>query len=500
MLANPIAPFPPRVVSKPTGGFRPIGVLQICMAWWAYRTGVLPRYLDFRVYLALHEVAERRLAASRVRKRKVPGTLIPVPPRQELVAELRALVGGNSDRLVREALSRLESTGLVMASGSFLALSDGSEALAKAPAALLSMLNKLSLTAMNTGRRLAVPRPVLRVLARSATPSLAATVFGYLIQCVWWRDNVLHVHGSCTAAFVSKRFGVDPRSVKRARSELRRIGWLVPAGTRRLEAEGDTLPNLLWSGIPEKCGSTQAAPRTCLSPLPPKRDTKMSPHTTCTQLRSGSKYQQPGSRPLAGIQGGMGEVPRPCLSNVRLMDLSSVERMNALFEEATATGRLTLSPADRLRFFAVAARALRLGSRNPCGFFAAVVRRNLWHVISQADEDRAIHRLRDDENDAMSQGAVPKQPRGVSSLVVHQKVPGEAGVPRIQSLVASLVVRCSMEKGIKLDREFQHDHSPGFAPAARDPVGPRSKGPSEAAGRGASGRDAGRPADGLPEA
>src|SRR5690349_8793379 len=113
MLANQLGTYPPRVVSKSTGGFHPIAVLQVCMAWWAYRTGILPRYLDFRVYLALHEVAERRLAAMRVRRRKVRGNLVPVPTRKELLSELRVLVGGKSDRLVRAALSRLESAGLV---------------------------------------------------------------------------------------------------------------------------------------------------------------------------------------------------------------------------------------------------------------------------------------------------------------------------------------------------------------------------------------------------
>ena len=114
MHANPSVPASaPCVVSKPTGGFHPITVLQVCMAWWAYRTGLLPRYLDFRVYLALHEVAERRLAASRIRKRKGRGGLILVPTRGELLKELRGMVGGSSDRLVRAALSRLESVGLV---------------------------------------------------------------------------------------------------------------------------------------------------------------------------------------------------------------------------------------------------------------------------------------------------------------------------------------------------------------------------------------------------
>ncbi len=176
-----------------------------------------------------------------------------------------------------------------------------------------------------------------QVADRRDSRSLAATVFGYLTRCVWWRGNELHVVGSCTAGFISERFGVDPRSVKRRRSELRRIGWLAPAGPSRTNADGE-LPNLLWSGSPEKRRSNLSRPCTVLSPPTVKRDTGMSPHTTSIQLPSGSKNRQPASRWLIGIRGGKAGDSRPRLSNVRPADLSSVERRDALFEEAASTG------------------------------------------------------------------------------------------------------------------------------------------------------------------
>jgi len=427
----------PRVVSKPVGGFHPITVLQVTMAWWAYRTGFLPRYLDFRVYLALHEVAERRLADARNRKRKINPRLIVVPPRSELLLEIRSLVGSTSDRLVRGALFRLESTGLVTLAGRFLGFATTPAALRNAPKSLLTVLGGVT-----SERRLPVPRAMLCMMARSATPALAATVFGCLLKCVWWRRSELHVEGFCTAAFVSKRFGVDERSVKRARAELRRVGWLVSVMGRN--GEGHEHPNLTWRRERVN-GSNEGELGTVLSPPPVKQDTKMSSHTTCTQLRSGSKDQQLTKQRGTGIRVGREPSQAPRLSNIQACDLRSVERIQVLFEEAVARRLLKGTPAGRLRFFAAAARAARLGSRNPCGFFAAIVRHGLWHVISQADEDRAIEYLRASETDALA-----PRPTTPSHSAMPDAMPrtDASGRPAdFEALVLSLAARCSMDKG-----------------------------------------------------
>ncbi|MBX3394338.1 MAG: hypothetical protein KF841_03120 [Phycisphaerae bacterium] len=47
-----------------------------------------------------------------------------------------------------------------------------------------------------------------------------------------------------------------------------------------------------------------------------------------------------------------------------------------------------MSDCDRLRVFAAAVHARRVGE-NPCALFIAVISRGLWKFISQADEDKA---------------------------------------------------------------------------------------------------------------
>lgn len=437
----------PRVVSKPTGGFRPISVLQVCMAWWAYKSGILPRYLDFRVYLALHEIDERRLAASRVRARAGKATLNAVLPLPKLVAEIRTLTGGINDRLIRDALRRLESVGLVTITPIAISFATSVDTLrVDGSPEFAGMIRKFSRRVGIRERRLPVPRPMLRYLARGAPASFAATVFGYLIRCVWWRDRECHVAGSCTAGFISELFGVDERSVKRARLQLRTIGWLAPASTPDDTGSlGPSLPNLHWSGSTrDNDGHAGRCSRTDLSPLSPNRGTKMSPPTRSIQLRSGSKYQQPEPCWLAGIPGGSIRETRPRLSNVTPADLNSVERLDLLFSDAASRGLVKRTDADRLRFFAAAERANRVATRNPCGFFIAIVRRGLWQVISQRDEDDALRK----RNSAQSQQPLPENSKHKAILVRSESVGYDLNVTpigqNIESLVSCLTGRWNM--------------------------------------------------------
>lgn len=52
------------------------------------------------------------------------------------------------------------------------------------------------------------------------------------------------------------------------------------------------------------------------------------------------------------------------------------------------------SDADRLNVFTAAERALELG-RNPASFFVKLVKNRQWHLLSNAQEDRARARLRE---------------------------------------------------------------------------------------------------------
>jgi hypothetical protein len=85
----------------------------------------------------------------------------------------------------------------------------------------------------------------------------------------------------------------------------------------------------------------------------------------------------------------MQKLKPPTLFDVQLVDLKSVRRMTVLHEQAVALGMARGGEAGRVEFLAAAVHATTMGTRNASGLFAAIVRRKLWHHITQADEDRA---------------------------------------------------------------------------------------------------------------
>jgi len=75
-------------------------------------------------------------------------------------------------------------------------------------------------------------------------------------------------------------------------------------------------------------------------------------------------------------------------------DLEDTTRLLILFTQAQTHGLIGKSDSDRLTFVALAEHAKVVGSANPCGLFAALVRRQHWHFVTDSDEDAAQTRLK----------------------------------------------------------------------------------------------------------
>jgi len=430
----------PTVVAKPAGGFHPIEVQQLLGAWSCYRTGILRKYLDFRVYLALHEVHERRLTAKRIRARRGRRSQNNGPDRDALERELLTLVHGTSVRLVRSALRRIQLAGLatIGEAGIAFRLSEtqrtpNDSTLATQPAVIARRFGT---------RRAPIPRRMLRYLACTASPSVAATALGQLIHTLHWEGMVCRIHGKCTVKRISDLFGVHSRSIKRARVHLRRIGWLVSAGDRSGSFAGDSMANLTW-----RCPSSERRRpkngRAVVSPFCAKVGTDMSPHTSKIQLPSGCTHQPPAS----GRMGVKKTESKPAKSDhlhIEPADLEDPKRLVALFDRAVRQGHLRNCAGDRLKFFAAAERARRVSTQNRCGFFAAFIRRGLWDFLSQADEDRAIERLKHHER-RVSQVHHPESRRAPNVPPADQPASEELARTEVHSLISELVSRLSME-------------------------------------------------------
>ncbi|MBI3834129.1 MAG: hypothetical protein HY287_07355 [Planctomycetes bacterium] len=450
---------PSVTVGKPTGGYRKISTQQICAVWSAYRSGRLTAFLDVRVYWAVHELTERRARASALRHS--PWKL----DRCSLLLDIRRLLGTGSAQRIRASLRRLQRVGVVEITDTEMRFCDPREVNADAHEAN-EMLERIDHRAEVRERSIAMPRRTLRSLARNGRPALCATMLAHLIRCLWRNGDRFFATGSCSVAFVANLFDVHERNVKRARSALRDLGWLraLSSEVRSVNAHGAwAMINLAWKE-PEKEVEFPRAERVNAESPPLKIicDTKSPPAIDKHNLPSGSKNHNPASGGPAGVRKRTENPGKPVLQKVVPDDLQNASRLDALFTQAVGKQFVRDTPADRLRFFAAAEHAQRIGNKNPCGLFVAVVRRGLWSFVSQADEDRAMNRLKGlDAAKERANGGVPE--RGmINSLDANVRCRGNTQRDFVMGLVAELATLRSFDS---MGREARN------GPTRNDPIG-----------------------------
>ncbi len=369
----------------PLAGYRRITTTQLCTAWSAYQAKLL-RYIDFRVYLALHEIHERRAVENR--RRKLAGLrpcryAYSIP---RVLQELQPLVGGAGGRYLTSCVRRLSRVGLVRLDQGDLAFTPGPAAASELFATVNGMLERIHLDERISQRALPVPRQILQLLARSAPAAMAATVFGHLIRCVWAQQDGCTSIGSCSVSFVADLFGLHPRTVKRARRSLRDAGFLVPVDADRwhVQANGQRVQvNLVWRGRPIATGD----PRGDTESPPPagQKITELPPPYVKRELLSDSENQKPGVRKGADSR----STRWPTLTDITAADLQDARRTESLLRQATAAGWVGASACERLQFHTAAVHAVAGGVANPGGLFVYLVRDRHLDRLTLADDDSA---------------------------------------------------------------------------------------------------------------
>ncbi len=413
-------------MSRMPGGYRRMDVNHLLAVWHAYRTEKRIRFVDFRVYLALHEMAERRRAGRRSKARRRKSTLPPKRNLSGIVLECARLLRVRDSRVASGAIQRLARAGLI-------SISEHSIRLKGQGPASLEQDSRTGLAGRNVSRRtMAVPRRVLRHLAGGETVSRTATMLGHLLRCVFHhRGSGWNSVGSCSIRFVAELFGVDARSVKRARRRLVDEGWLKPesADHWHVQAQGARVKvNLSWfPGPQEPLLDVNAAG---MSPRPPGFACPLSPPGSKRTLPLVLQNHTPAFPRGVGVwTDGPAEDP-PRLADVRLCDLVEADRLQLLCQEACARGWIRSSEHDTLRVFSAAAHARRVGRTNPCGLFVVVLRRGLWMYLSNDDDDtgRALFRSLKDPRlvgpanrprgaaHSRELGREPEEIRGVNNL------------------------------------------------------------------------------------
>jgi hypothetical protein len=400
--------YHPSNARKPVGGFIFLTVQQLCLLWWAYRTRLI-QLRDFRIWFAAQEMAARRCQMA-------AGQVPAYTP-----AELHGLVGGVGGQHLRASLRRLDALGLLRWSPTTLTF-------ATTPTDLLQSLDLTGLHAMlqtiaYPQRRVPVPRPTIRLIAGGCRATVIATMLGHLIRCLYYREHRCISGGWCKASWIAEVFRVDLRNIKAARTHLVALGWLQrrPIPQALCNRWGSyMLINLFWTRVPlTPAAQDDAQPPSSPSPLPPTLCTPLSPPPSKEHPEpfQDAQHQQPAppadltppSLPLhhtaptsSGSASGVTEQPKdkkpaprvPTLSHIVPEDLQDTARLLTLFAQAQTHGLIGTSDSERLTFLGLAEHARVVGSANPCGLFAELVRRQCWHFVTDSDEDAAHQRFK----------------------------------------------------------------------------------------------------------
>jgi len=362
------------VCARPEGGYRLVSVMQLFVAWWAYRRKEI-QFRDLRAYLALHEMAARRSAAGQGRTPRFT------------VTEVERLVGGGGKH-VAGSLRRLGKSGLAAWSESAIRFAERPESVRFNTNGFQENFARI----VNRRRRVPVPRRTLRLLARATRPVQVATILGHLFRCVYAKGCVVAATGSVSASWIAEAFEVDPRNVKRARAQLRAWGWLsvLESDHWHRQRYGERIMlNLSWDADTTKWGSE--SPKT--PPRLRQNVPESPPPKKNRELLMEYENQKPG---IAGPSGVSTKRDRtPTLQNVQVQDLTDISRLLMLFKEVQSRGLVRASESDRLRFVSAAVRTLDRAKWNPGGFFARLVRNRLWHYATAAHEARAQAMLKE---------------------------------------------------------------------------------------------------------
>jgi hypothetical protein len=436
------------------GGFVRLDVACLMSAWRDCQSPSGPGNGGFRSWLACREMKARRFAIA-IEDGRSPAYGFP---------ELARLMDV-SVRTARSSVRRLVSAGLLEWSESAIEF----PATNQPPPVTISDLSD----SIGGGRgSLAIPRRLLRHLARGAKPAVIATVLGMIARCLSRRRGGFDSRGRVKSGWIARAFGVDVRSVKRARKELVDLGWISPESSdQRAENRWGRAYriNLAWVASPVTRWASEALPtdRSTISevqklpPLPPPRRTEFAtPSFNPDPLPEREKDQDPAGRGSSGVEiRGTGKadtnsvpagikpvsslpapavpatrqpspapatsnqpgssptpvrsapalptspspdksatpsvLPVPNLADVRTEDLRDVGRTLELHRQAVARGQVGSSENDRLKFVALAEYARDIGTVNPGGLFALLVRRGAWHFARQAEEDVARRKLRE---------------------------------------------------------------------------------------------------------
>lgn len=358
-------------------------------------------WLGARVWFACLEMVAIREAARRVRLQRRDTRRVQSDFKRTEIAELTGL----NACAVGRALGNLQRQGLLEFTSSTITV--GETPMEEAGETIQTISGGRS-----ARRPIPVPRGVLRFLAAQPTAALGKVMLGYVCRglSIEREGGALREAGTVKASWLADVLGLSLRSVRYAQAQLRSVHWIgkdTNSKQWKLNRTGawfridlNWKPPMKTEGVAS--GATNGAPIArptpdiCPSVAPPKEDKKTP---------SESKNQKPGVFKTKKIRSGCAiPLPAPTLANIRLADLHDRGRLRSLYRQAVARGWVRECQADALNFYAAAVRSRAVGNGDPVRIFVGVVRRRLWHHVTQAQEEEARRCLEGDSSSVRGPG------------------------------------------------------------------------------------------------
>lgn len=341
------------------GGYKTMSPVQICNGLGAYESGLV-KYRTVRCYFACVAVVASSEAGRRAR-----GERLRRGPQLVPIEEVAKLTGASESVAARD-VKRLARLGLIEREGEFVLVSTRLHPCAS------ELVERASPTRSWT-RPVPIPRAVLRFLATSTRPALSKVLLAHCLRglAIERHSGEVKGRGTVKSSWIASTFGLSLRAAKAGRASLIALGLLTKdAGStqHKLNRDGAYFElNLAWP----RAGSA-----------PPVAEKRIESAPPIEKPRTPSELEDQGTA-------GAGVLSGPDLKNVRLEDLATFTRMEALFWQAVDRKLLGGSEMDALNFLAAAVRARFGKARDPVRVFVSIVRRGLWTHITAAEEDRA---------------------------------------------------------------------------------------------------------------